>query len=95
MEMDAINRLLAAAHNPVNASQRALDIGARAADLVASTSAMVEELKREANSLRASGAGENDPQIIKLAQDCAYVEAVVTATCKALTKTWERIHART
>ncbi|OBR53979.1 hypothetical protein A6456_21845 [Paraburkholderia tropica] len=72
-----------------------MDIGARAADLVASTGALVEELKREANALRASGAGENDPQIIKLAQDCAYIEAVVTATCKAMTKTWECILART
>jgi hypothetical protein len=92
--MDAINRLLAAAHNPVNASQRALNVGACAADLVAAANALVEELKREATSLRASGATENDPQIIKLAQDCAYMEAVVSATCKALTGTWERIHAR-
>lgn len=91
--MDAINQKLAEAHNPVDASQRALVVGARAADFVASANALVEDLKREASSLRASGASESDPRVIELAQDFAYVDAVVTATTKALTGTWSRIRS--
>lgn len=93
--MDAINRLLAAAHNPVKASQRAVDIGVRAADFVASANALLAELESEANALRASGATESDPRVVTLAQDFAYIDAVVNATAKAVNATWTRLHSRT
>lgn len=91
--MDAINRLLAAAHNPVNASQRALDVGAHAADFVASANSLLDELKSEANALRASGVSEGDPRVVTLAQDFAYLESVVNATARAVTATWTRLHS--
>lgn len=92
--MDALHQLLAAAHNPVNASQRALNVGARAADFVASANSLLDELKSEANALRAAGASESDPRVVTLAQDFAYIEGVVNATAKAVTATWTRLHSR-
>jgi hypothetical protein len=92
--MDAINRLLAAAYNPVDASQRALDIGTRAADFVASANALLGELESEANALRASGAIESDPRVVMLAKDFAYIDGIVNATAKAVNATWTRLHSR-
>jgi hypothetical protein len=88
-----LNKLLAAAHNPVDASQRALDIGTLAADFVVSANALVNVMKSEASALRSSGACSSDPKVVALARDYAYIEALIQATTKATTATWAQLHA--
>ncbi|MDQ1817777.1 hypothetical protein RBA41_31200 [Massilia sp. CCM 9210] len=89
-----LNQLLAAAHNPVDASARALDVGALAADFVASANALVKVLQSEASVLRSAGTLSSDPKAVALARDFAYIDALIQATTKATTATWARLHDR-
>lgn len=87
-------QLLAAAHNPVEASEWALDVGVMAADFVAAANTLVTALQVEAVALRAAGAHASDPKVIAVARDFAYIDALIQATTKATTSTWARIHSR-
>ena len=90
----SLKRLLASEHNPVDASQRALDVGVLAADFVAAANTLVCTLKAEASALRSAGALASDPEVVALARDFAYLDALIQATTKATTATWAQIHSR-
>jgi hypothetical protein len=91
---NSLKQVLAAAHNPVDASQRALDVGVLAADFVAAANELVSVLQSEANAMRSAGALSSDPKVVALARDFAYIDALIQATTKATTATWTQIHSR-
>lgn len=78
--------------NPLALSNRALNVGVAAAELVARLTGLLDELSAEQLVLRSLDLSESDPRVVALAQDYAYTQVVIETTSKSLTETWTRLH---
>ncbi|MGP8438007.1 hypothetical protein ACT2FY_08435 [Paraburkholderia fungorum] len=78
--------------DPLAVSNRALNFGVAAADLVARLTGLLDELSAERLVLRSLGLSESDSRIVALARDYAYTQVVIETTSKSLTEAWTRLH---
>lgn len=85
---------VAANDEPANWLPRAADVSERAADFFSYANVALDEMRAEAAALRASGAQEADPRVVRLARDFALMESVISAANTSVTALWVKIRTR-